>query len=203
MSDEELPKGSRNDRLMLSHRRVLAMKNLLVGIVSAVAGCVPIYLILGGDARADDWGCQVILCLSNPGGPTQFAECRPPISKLWQALAKGASFPTCSGVGFRASQPGYEPYSCNDGYSLTARYGDRGQEAICISATLQKVDARYCRSGRDSAAENTDLVALARWQRRERHLQCMGYPTERPSRRLQPHYVDLTIDGVGSQRVWY
>ena len=46
-------------------------------------------------AHADDWGCQVILCLSNPGGPEQYAECLPPIEKLWRALRHGDPFPTC------------------------------------------------------------------------------------------------------------
>lgn len=47
-------------------------------------------------AFASTWGCQVLLCLSNPGGPTQYAECVPPITKLWNALAKGNPFPSCS-----------------------------------------------------------------------------------------------------------
>ena len=48
-------------------------------------------------AQAEDlWGCEVMLCLSNPGGPTQFNECKPPIQKLWKHLAKGHSFPSCS-----------------------------------------------------------------------------------------------------------
>ncbi|MBU9597614.1 hypothetical protein [Burkholderia multivorans] len=46
-------------------------------------------------ARADDWGCQVILCLSNPGGPEQYAQCVPPIERLWTALRHGDPFPTC------------------------------------------------------------------------------------------------------------
>jgi len=51
-------------------------------------------------ARADDWGCQVILCLSNPGGPEQYSECVPPIERLWRALRHGDPFPTCDfGVG--------------------------------------------------------------------------------------------------------
>ncbi len=48
-----------------------------------------------GLAYADDWGCQVILCLSNPGGPEQYSECVPPIEKLWAALRHGDPFPTC------------------------------------------------------------------------------------------------------------
>lgn len=46
-------------------------------------------------ARADDWGCQVLLCLANPGGPEQCSECVPPIEKLWSALRHGDPFPTC------------------------------------------------------------------------------------------------------------
>ena len=43
-----------------------------------------------------DWGCEVLLCLANPGSPTEFAECVDPIEKLWDHLAKGRSFPKCS-----------------------------------------------------------------------------------------------------------
>jgi hypothetical protein len=51
-------------------------------------------------AHADDWGCQVLLCLSNPGGPEQYSACVPPIGKLWSALRHGDPFPTCDfGVG--------------------------------------------------------------------------------------------------------
>jgi hypothetical protein len=46
-------------------------------------------------AHADDWGCQVILCLSNPGGPGQYGECVAPIEKLWNALRDGDPFPAC------------------------------------------------------------------------------------------------------------
>ena len=54
-----------------------------------------LYGSLIGVARADDWGCEVLLCLSNPKGPTAVTECVPPIKKLWRQLAKGHAFPTC------------------------------------------------------------------------------------------------------------
>lgn len=44
-------------------------------------------------ARANDLGCQVLLCLSNPSGATQYAQCVAPMTKLWQRLATGGSFP--------------------------------------------------------------------------------------------------------------
>lgn len=50
-------------------------------------------------ARANDLGCQVLVCLSNPGGATQYAQCVPPMTKLWKRLATGGSFPGCSGGG--------------------------------------------------------------------------------------------------------
>jgi len=52
--------------------------------------------LVAAPARADDWGCQVLLCLSNPGGPTEFAECRPPIERLWRHLRRGRPFPGCA-----------------------------------------------------------------------------------------------------------
>ena len=55
-------------------------------------------------ALASDWGCQVVLCLATPGSPTQYAECVPPITKLWNVLATGGSFPTCTGVGVRTAK---------------------------------------------------------------------------------------------------
>ena len=64
--------------------------------ICAVAG------LTGGwsaPVRASDWGCEVLLCLSNPGGATQFTQCVAPITKLWSQLAMGKSFPTCTGGG--------------------------------------------------------------------------------------------------------
>lgn len=62
---------------------------------TVIAAFVGISILAPGTARADDWGCQVILCLSNPGGPEQYGECVPPIEKLWAALHHGDPFPTC------------------------------------------------------------------------------------------------------------
>lgn len=153
------------------------------------------YCISSSKARADDWGCQVLLCLSNPGGPMQFAECVPPVQRLWNELARGRPFPTCSGVGFQASGPGYEPYSCEAGYRLTARFGSQGQEAACVSGSRQAVDSSQCAA---SAGDGTP-----RWVSTGGQSQCMAYVTMPPTLRPQPNFVDVTIDGVGTQRVWF
>jgi hypothetical protein len=60
----------------------------LVGVVFAAPG-----------VQASQFGCTVLLCLSNPAGATAVAECVPPIRQLWRDLAKGRPFPTCEEAG--------------------------------------------------------------------------------------------------------
>ena len=55
--------------------------------------------LLAIPAHANDLGCQVLLCLSNPGGATQYGACISPMAKLLQRLATGGSFPGCSDGG--------------------------------------------------------------------------------------------------------
>ena len=45
--------------------------------------------------KADDEGCTVILCLSNPAGWSAVAECVPPVQRALKNIAKGR-FPSCS-----------------------------------------------------------------------------------------------------------
>jgi len=71
------------------------MRDVLRGWMSALALFAGTAVLAPGLARADDWGCQVLLCLSNPGGPEQYGACVPPIEKLWTALRHGDPFPTC------------------------------------------------------------------------------------------------------------
>jgi hypothetical protein len=49
-------------------------------------------------AKADTWGCEVLLCLSNPAGPMAVAQCVPPIKRLYRAIFKWKPdpFPTCA-----------------------------------------------------------------------------------------------------------
>lgn len=49
-------------------------------------------------AHADDYGCQVLLCLSNPNGPMAVAECVPPIQRLYRDIFRWRPrpFPTCA-----------------------------------------------------------------------------------------------------------
>ena len=59
-----------------------------------------ITLFLSQAAYAEDWGCQVMLCMSNPAGPMAVAECVPPMQRLYEAMShKGFQWPTCALAG--------------------------------------------------------------------------------------------------------
>lgn len=65
------------------------MKRLLAAAL-VTAAAVPVH--------ASDYGCKVLLCLSNPasnGGPKGVAECIQPINQLFRDLSKGRPFPSC------------------------------------------------------------------------------------------------------------
>ncbi|MPW06422.1 hypothetical protein GCT19_12325 [Paraburkholderia sp. CNPSo 3155] len=83
------------DRFVLWCRELRAMRSIARRWSFALALLVGTSVFTPSEAHADDWGCQAMLCLSNPGGPEQYGECVPPIEKLWRALRHGEPFPTC------------------------------------------------------------------------------------------------------------
>lgn len=167
----------------------MSKRSFMVSV--AILSAAPVYLISGGKARADDWGCKVVLCLSNPGGPTQYQECRPPIEKLWERLAEGRPFPPCNGTGLQISRPRYAPYFCDVGYRLTVRYGAHsGREAACVSNEPKHLPGDRC----------PDLHGAGN---AFGHGECEGLDVVRPHVRSRPHFIDVTIDGAGHRRVWF
>ena len=129
-----------------------------------------------GGARADNLGCTVLLCLSNPGGPTQYAACVPPVTRLWQHLKRGGGFPTCAAIGSRPSPVGYDPYEpCQDGYVLRELGRDGSGQPACVSSTpVRKCDRA------DETCEPHDIQAV-------RH-------------RAQPRFIDITgSDGISTR----
>lgn len=101
-----------------------------VGVPAAVA-----VVLAGGvwsaPAVASDWGCQVLLCLSNPGGPTQYATCVPPITKLWEALATGHAFPSCIEGGVLGTKTHGKRGSSS--YRVTMTYTDGSQQTYSLA----------------------------------------------------------------------
>jgi hypothetical protein len=78
------------------------MKKLLAALAIAASFLAP------NAVRADGWGCQVLLCLSNPAGPMAVSACVPPIQRLYRAIFKWRPdpFPTCTMSSGSDSQAG-------------------------------------------------------------------------------------------------
>ncbi|EJH9638093.1 TPA: hypothetical protein QDC27_002655 [Burkholderia cepacia ATCC 25416] len=81
------------------------MKKFRLKRVVLLAAIAVVTLVPARVALADGWGCQVLICLSDPRGPESEKECVPPIEKLWDALRHGNPFPTCDLVASLASLP--------------------------------------------------------------------------------------------------
>jgi hypothetical protein len=84
--------------------------------------------------HADDWACEVVLCLANPQGATAVSECVPPIRKLWRELAKGHAFPTCN-MNTGDANGNSASHSWASGSNCLAQYlywgGIDGSELMC------------------------------------------------------------------------
>ncbi len=82
-------------------------------------------MLLAACAHADDYGCKVLLCLSNPAGPRAVAECRPPIDRFLreQARRNPPPYPRCEEAqGEAEARPGSGPYDpCPPGTTALAR----------------------------------------------------------------------------------
>ena len=106
----------------------------LGGTTGAIALCVAGVVAVAAPqpAYASDWGCQVVLCLATPGSPTKYVECVPPITKLWNALAIGGSFPTCTGVGVKMKK-------AKHAYDLTVTQADGGTSRYALDTRYQTV----------------------------------------------------------------
>lgn len=65
---------------------------------AAISLAIPSILFSSAASAEDLWGCEVLLCLSNPAGPMAVAQCVPPITRLYRAIFKTNPdpFPTCA-----------------------------------------------------------------------------------------------------------
>ncbi|MFM1990374.1 MAG: hypothetical protein RJA99_3331 [Pseudomonadota bacterium] len=84
---------------------------------------------------AAPWGCTVLLCLANPGGPTAIPECVAPIRRLWADLRRGRPFPSCpmatGPTGGVIARIGADPYdACPAGMAAL----DPGQTVESVGA---------------------------------------------------------------------
>jgi hypothetical protein len=98
--------------------------------------------LVAPQAHADTWGCEVLLCLSNPAGPMAVSACVPPITRLYRAIFKWRPdpFPTCLlSSGMDSSSGG------NYAYVGPASYYD-----ACPTGTTVAAAGSYVAAGRPS-----------------------------------------------------
>ena len=105
-------------------------------------------LLMPNVARAS-WGCEVLLCLSNPAGPMAVAACVPPIQKLYAAIFKWPPdpFPTCimSNGASSASGGNYATLAAPATYYPPCKPGevDLGYQQFGAMATLDPTKPGY------------------------------------------------------------
>jgi hypothetical protein len=107
---------------------------------SSVALCVLCALALVSreqPAFASDSGCRVVLCPATPWSASPDAACVRRITKLWNSLAKGASFPTCTqgGIGTRTS-------TTKHGYAVQRRIQKGAAFQYAVDIKYQTITAR-------------------------------------------------------------
>lgn len=172
---------------------------------------------------ASDWGCQVLLCLSDPRGPTTESECQPPIRKLWKHLAKGKSFPTCEIAGDAENGSGsfarpvfnyYDP--CPEGTNPAAGYVAQGAEGDQIGWRQAKTEL----SAGGAPNRSDGLGGTTNVGRRACVAHRLGtfhtrFGSDEPSRIVQvygrvvwqepqnPRAIDVYIDGALHHRTRY
>lgn len=87
---------------------------------------------IGGiNARGDNYGCTVLLCLANPNGPQAVGECVDPINQLWDDLEHLRPFPTCDMGGSSFARQGRSYYDeCPSGTVALASGAIAAQSSV-------------------------------------------------------------------------
>jgi hypothetical protein len=115
----------------------------------------------------DEWACKVAMCMSNPGGPTESAECVEPVNRLHRHLAKGGAFPVCSFTGGGSGEQQDPPAQ----WGRTRRQGQTRSVSRASTQPKQSEEARHglfivlqprnptAARRRDGLSRNSGLIA--------------------------------------------
>lgn len=145
-----------------------------------------------------EWTCEMALCLSNPAGHVAVSRCVPPITKLYEHLAKGRAFPLCQSA---------------DGHVNFTRYGmERWGRCLDGSRARQRVDYDSGRPGGgicnvfvpggSGGSRNEDDSRIFETRRINGELVWGEVVEEDAVARSRPRYLDYVVEGQ-SQRIWF
>ncbi|TPI27669.1 hypothetical protein FJ970_31315 (plasmid) [Mesorhizobium sp. B2-1-8] len=152
---------------------------LIKSIITVVAMAVispPVGIL---NAKASEWGCEVLLCASSTSPSWHgVPACHPPMERLIAAMASwGFSWPTCPEAG--TGKPGYEKYAdCPAGWIVghsEVGHGSRSEPNLCVKHSGD------C-GRRDGCRETASIV--------------------RPVRD-DPYYFDIPADSGPAARHWF
>jgi hypothetical protein len=99
--------------------------------------------VMGSTAEASEYGCKVLLCLSNPSGPMAEDECKPPIKQLYSDLSHKPPkpFPRCEEAkgqtGVTLGTSSFDP--CPQGTATL----DAGVKAVHVPKSSQANSLEY------------------------------------------------------------
>lgn len=163
---------------------------------------VAVGVALISPAKADTWGCEVALCMSNPAGPMAVSECIPPIKKLFRHLARGHSFPSCESADSHVNFTSYgkENYEdCPSGAKTVYRSkGNQGSatQRFCETFTPVKDGRRFIEWDRDVDGTRYE-VHVVDGKRVHGKVEF-----KEPPRRSKPYYLEYVVQGKTS-RLWW
>lgn len=157
------------------------------------AAFLAVGLFIANSANASEYGCKVVLCLSNPNGPRAVSECNPPINQLERDLAKGRSFPTCEEAGSNTEvKHGYEPYiPCAESYPPKAN-------AVGRNGRVTPDGVGYTVMGGDGKNMLCHTPVQFRISR-----DVYDYFYKPALRRAKPNWVEVFVDGKSVNKNWY
>ena len=194
----------------------------------ALLWCVAVLVSVWGSssAQAEDlWGCEVLLCLSNPDGPEAVSECQPPIERLRRHLRHGHPFPSCPSGGSSYAKPTSNYYDlCPEGMTelpmgqfaaassapkvIHAGIGDGSSVSqaryVGISGMSTPVPSKVC-VGR-KVGQGVAYLPMqdgGGWGSRQYHVRVVGYYdrlTLLPAQR-SANVIDVYIDNARFRRV--
>lgn len=163
----------------------------------------------GLSAQASEYGCKVLLCLSNPkdnGGPLGVAECVDPVRQLYKDLSKGKPFPTCTladgNDGSSYARQGYDPYDLCPAGTSGAKRGERVIQGDSINNRMNYRNS-YRVSESPMKACVANYVGTVGWRECRDCGTVSGnvYKTVIWLKPQNPRVIDVYVDGQFSQRV--
>lgn len=128
---------------------------VVVRAVARLGGLAAFTLLVTPAAHAQfydapDYGCKVLLCLSNPNGPQAIQDCVAPINQLHKDLSDGKQFPRCETAGSAYAQPGNAWFDdCPEGTSAL----EAGVSAVIGTAEQVAAQANRPRFGVSNSGE--------------------------------------------------